>query len=184
MSEIGGIISFCVLFWFSIQIWMTKNGNDKKSTLPSPASWLMWMVLDSFMLVTTIIAGKPMWLPLSYTAGATFVTIALLVRSTWVWSYKETICAIGAGVSMYVWQKWGAGMGILAGCASMTIAGIPLILDMIRDPIRKTFYVYALVVLACTCTLLGSDWTLSGTALAWGGIAFNGTLALVVLRGK
>lgn len=176
---LGGIISFCNLLWFTRQIMRIKEG-----PLPSPASWLMWTLIDGVILTTTWLSDKPIWLPLSYTLGAIAVTAALLARGKWRWSYRETICAIGATAATAVWLLWGSDMGVLAGVAALTIAGTPLLLDMIREPLPETWPVYALTVTACMCTLLASDWTLTGTALAWGGIAFNGLLTMIVLRGK
>lgn len=174
----GGIISGANLVFFAWQILV------KKVEAPSIASWVLWTVLDVMLLITTVISGKPMWLPLSYTIGATAVTALCLVRGKWSWSYKETVCAVATVIAAYFWQTQGASVGVLAGVVAMTVAGTPLYIDMIREPIRGTFYVWAVTALACVLTLLASDWSFIGTILAWGGLVFNGSLALIVLRGK
>ncbi|MFA6227498.1 MAG: hypothetical protein WC631_03430 [Candidatus Paceibacterota bacterium] len=106
------------------------------------------------------------------------------MRGKWSWSYKETVCAVATVIAAYFWQTQGASVGVLAGVVAMTVAGTPLYIDMIREPIRGTFYVWAVTALACVLTLLASDWSFIGTILAWGGLVFNGSLALIVLRGK
>ncbi len=142
----------------------------------------MWAVIDATVLACTIAAYKPMWLPLGYMVGASTITLALFIRGTWQWSEKETFCAVGAAVAVAIWLTWSAAYGILAGVVAMTLAGTPLYVDLIRNPIRKTWPVWFFTAVACVCTLLGSDWSFAGTTLAWGGLAFNGSLTLVVLR--
>jgi hypothetical protein len=144
----------------------------------------MWTVLDVLLLGSTISAHQPPWLPLGYTIGAFMVTVALFVRGTWQWSSKETWCAIGAGITAFLWLTLGALAGILAGITAMTLAGMPLWIDMYRNPVRATWPLWTITVVACLLTLLGSDWSLSGIALALGGILFNGSIAYLVLFRK
>ena len=175
-SYLGGIVSVLNLLWFAWRIWA---GKIKPQNI---ASWLMWTCIDVVILACTIAAHQPISLPLSYTVGAASVTGTLWVRGTWNWSRDETICAIGAGLSLLVWQMWSASFGILFGCIALTVAGRPIFLEMLQKPIRGTWPVWILTVIAGVFTLLGSDWSFSGTILAWGGIIFNGTLAYLVLR--
>lgn len=174
-TYIGGLVAVAVLLWYAYSVWSRK-------VMPStPASWLMWTILDILLLGTTLANHKPGWLPGAWTLGASAVTMALFVRGKWSWSYKETICAIGAGVCAVVWLKFGALLGLVAGIAAMNTAGIPNFIDLWRNPIRGTWPVWGFTVLACLFTLLGSDWSFGGVILAASSIAYNGSIMLIVL---
>ena len=175
---LGGLIAFCTLLKYAYKIW------TKKVEPSTPASWVMWTVLNALLLGTTLANNQPGWLPGAWTVGATSVMVALLVRGKWVWSYKETLSAIGAAACAYVWLKYGALVGLLAGIAAMNAAGVPNFIDLWRKPIRGTWPVWGFTVVACFCTLLGSDWSFKGVILPVTSIFFNSILLLVVLFKK
>jgi hypothetical protein len=144
----------------------------------------MWLVLELVILGSTIAAKKPIWLILSYVIGAIIVTTALFCRGTWTWSWKESLCAVFALVATYLWQNLGATVGILSGILAMTAAGIPLFLEMVFDPVKETWSMWAWTALACVFTLIGSDGTFEASGLAWSGVVFNALMIPIVLRGK
>lgn len=173
---LGGVVAVSVLLRYAYNVIRGKIG------AASVASWAMWVILDVIMLVTTWQAGKPVWLPLGWTFGASLITISLLRKGQWVWQRTEilsALCAIGATVA---WLTRGAVVGIVAGTLAMTFAGMPLLVAMAKTPIRATFHVWFVTCVACVCTLLGSDWSLAGTFLPWGSLLYNGTLSVLVLR--
>jgi len=174
----GGAISLLNLLWFAKLIW------QRKTSPQSSASWLMWVILDAVLLGSTIAAKQPMWLPLSYTLGAAAVTVTLFARGVWLWSWKETVCGVGALIAAYLWLNTGALAGIIAGLVAMTFAGMPIMIDMIKTPVRSTLPVWGWTVVACICTIIGSDWTWEGTLVAAGGLSYNGIMSVLVLRGK
>lgn len=174
----GGFIAFSVLMWFALNVW------TRRVPPSTPASWLMWSIMDSLLLFTTLANHQPGWLPGGWTLGASSVTAVLLVRGKWSWSYKETICAIGAATATYAWLHYGAITGLLSGIIAMNVAGIPNFIDMWRNPIRGTWPVWGFSTIACLFTLLGSDWSFGGIILAASSMFFNGMLTLVVLFRK
>jgi len=174
----GAITIALYLNFYALRIWRGERFPQ------NPASWLMWLVLDSLVLTTTILAHKPIWLPLAYVIGCAPVTAANFIRGTWKWSKRETFSLIVASIATYLWQTNGADWGVVAGAAAMCTAGIPLYMDMIDKPDRGSFPVWAITALACVCTLIGSDGTLTGMALAIGSLLYNGSLSFVVLRVK
>lgn len=178
VAVIGGIIAVSILLHYAINVWR------KKAEAQSVATWLMWTLLDILLLTTTWLAEKPVWLPLGWTVGASLVTLSLFVHGQWVWSRKETLCTIATTVATGVWLTQGAVAGIVAGTLAMTCAGIPLLIDMARNPQRSTFPVWFFTVVACVCTLIGSDWTLASTFLPFGSITYNGILSILALRDR
>lgn len=174
-TYLGGFIAFSVLILFACNIW------TRKVPASTPATWLMWTILDALLLVTTLANHKPGWLPGAWTLGAGSVTVALIVRGKWLWSYKETISAIGAAIATYIWLSYGAMLGLIAGVVAMNTAGIPNFIDLWKNPIRGTWPVWGFTAVACLCTLLGSDWSSGGIILAASAMFFNGLLLCIVL---
>ncbi len=175
---ISGVISAGILFWYAWQIY------SGKSEPPNPASWILWWLIDTIVLITTYISGKPIGLPLGWSLGAGLVVFTIFKKGSWMWSYKETICTISTGLAVYFWLSLGAAAGVIAGAIAIFISGIPIFIDMIRTPYRKTLPVWAFTALACVFTLLGSDGTLVGTIVGWESLVNNIVMSLVVLRDK
>ncbi len=176
LGLLGGVLATSILLRYAHAIL------SRKAQPVSSASWAMWTILDVLLLITTWRAGKPVWLPLGWTIGATLVTISLLLRGEWVWSRKETLSLICATVATIAWQTQGAEFGVIAGTVALTCTGIPLLIDMARAPVRSSFSVWFTTCIACILTLLGSDGSFTGTFLSWGSLLYNATLSLLVLR--
>lgn len=172
---IGGFIALINLLWFAYNTW------TKKIPAQNPASWFMWTVIDGLLLGSMLMAGLSPWLPLAYTIGALSVTVAMHFRGKWSIGGKEVLCAICAGITTYFWISRGATAGAMAGVIAMAAAGVPIWIDLFRNPVRSSWPVWAYTMLACFFTLFGSDWSLEQSLLAWSGIVFNGSLTLIVL---
>jgi len=176
---IGAALAVGVLIYLALSILL------KKIPPTSPASWLMWTVLDSLLAITSFIAAPSQlgWLmPAGWVLGALLCTVATFVRGRWTWGYGESLCAVSASVAAYYWLTTGAVAGVVAGTIAMTVAGIPLLVEMTQKPVRGTFIVWLVTVLACSFMLLGSDMTLVGMFLPVGSFLYNAALALLVLR--
>jgi hypothetical protein len=173
----GAAVIMLYLWWYTIAIWTGKRKTQ------NPASWLMWFILDCLLLVVTFLGGKPIWLPLAYAAGCGPVMVVNFFRGKLVWSWWREGLALGAAsVATYIWLSSGADWGIISGAAAMTIAGIPLYVNLAKKPDRSSFWMWFLTAFACVCTAIGSDWSVTGLALAVGSFAYNSTLSVVVLR--
>ncbi len=83
-----------------------------------------------------------------------------------------------------MWIMNGAFAGIVAGTFALTFAGIPLMLDLWKEPIRETFPLWFVTSIACAFTLAGSDWTLAAIFLPLSSLIWNGILSAIVLRRK
>jgi hypothetical protein len=170
----AALLSFFNLAWFANQIFR------KKITATNSATWMMWVILDSIILGSNIETGKPYFLALSYVAGATPVFVAHLKMGSWKWTRRETFSAIVAILATVIWQTTSANWGVIAGVLAMTSAGIPLLLDLRKKPDSNCFWVFGLTSIACLLTIISIwPWTVGGTALAFGGILYNGYLANV-----
>lgn len=171
-TVVGGVISFLAIMNYARQVWA------KAVPAESSASWFMWLVLDVLLFVGAIVAKKSIWLPLSYVLGASVVFLTLLMRGSWEWGWKENVCAVSGATAMVI-GYFSPGIAILMMVVTMSVTGMPLLLNMAKHPVPGSFPLWATVVVACVLTLLGSDWSFEGTTLAWGGIAYNGTVAVL-----
>ncbi len=171
----GGVVAVSVLLHYAYQVIRGKAGAS------SVASWLMWTILDIILLITTWQAGKPVWLPLGWTIGASLITISLLRDGKWVWRKTETLSALCALVATVIWLTQGAIAGIVAGTFALNIAGIPILLDMINKPIPETFHVWFITCIACVITLFGADLTFVEIFLPMMSLLYNATMALIVI---
>lgn len=180
-SNVAIFGAFVAAAYFIFYAWkiLTKRVKPQSS-----ASWFMWLVLDGMILVTTYLAQKPVWLPFAYVIGCVPLTAVNLIRGKWVWSKRETFSLMLAVVAAIIWQTNGAIVGLVAGVVAMCAAGIPVLMDMVKKPDRKSFWVWMVTVFACICTLIGSDWTLAGIVLALGSLGYNSVMSALVLRDR
>ncbi|MDO8600138.1 MAG: hypothetical protein Q7R73_00775 [bacterium] len=173
----GGIVSLLNMLYFA---WRVGSGAVAPT---NTASWLMWFLLDITALAIAIAERKPYALALSYAIGALSILLVHLFLGTWAWTSVEIFSAIGVVVSVALWQKLSGDWGIIACVSAMTIAGIPLTVMMWASPAPQTFWLFANTAIACGLTLLGTrPWTIGNSFLAWGGLVYNGAMALIVLR--
>lgn len=172
----GGVPSAVFLFRYALQVWF------RKAPSTGLASFCMWTVLDVLLLVNTFRTGKPIWLPLGWVLGAASVSLALLARGKWQWTRNETVDAIAAAIAAIVSITCSGVVSLVASVIAMTTAGIPILVENWKQPVRQTFPLWFVTVISCVITLLGSDWSFAGTFLPWCSLAYNGLMSIVVLR--
>jgi len=173
----GGIIGAFMLVRYAWRV-------ARKKEPPGPmASWLMWEVLNVLMLTTSILAKKSFWLPLGWTIGSGLIVITHFWRGKLKWSKRETLSAFLAAVATMVWLRYGPEEGIVAGTFALTFAGIPMLADMVSNPLRSTFPIWFTTCVACLFTLYAANWSFSvGTFLPWCSLGYNAIMATLVLR--
>ena len=180
---LGAGVSFLGSFWYVLYIRDERRAEGLKTL--TPASFLMWTVLDIFISWLLHGLNKPIGLSVSYALGAFMVMIVTIVHGAWRWTSKETICAGGVIATSYVLHSYGIERAALVAVEAMMVAGLPVLLDLWREPVRDSWPLWVFAIVACALTLLGSDWwNLKSTALAWSGVAYNGAVLSVVCLKK
>ena len=175
----AGILSFLNLAWFAIKVW------NKKVEANSTASWLMWVILDTVVLGSTAASGKSIALAASYVAGASMVFAAHLKHGKWVWTWVETLSAIGATVAAILWQTLSPEAGVIAGIVAMTAAGVPILVFFCKSPDRGAAAMFGVTTFACLITLLASlPWSIGGCLLSAGGFVYNGLMSSLAIRDR
>jgi hypothetical protein len=175
----AGILSFVNLVWYALKVWR------KYASPTNTASWLMWVILDAVILGSSITTGQPYALALSYTLGAAAVLLVHFKLGTWTWTRVETVSAIGTVIATVLWQKLSPEYGVISGVTAMTLAGIPLMCGLWKQPDSQSFWVFTITAIACFLTLLGTwPWTIGGSLLPAAGIIYNVLVALLTIRDK
>lgn len=177
--NVAGILSFLNLVWYALKVWR------RKASPTNTASWLMWVILDSVILCSSITTGQPYALALSYTLGAAAVLFVHLKLGTWTWTRVETLSAIGAVIATVLWQMLSPEYGVIAGVTAMTLAGIPLMCGLWKQPDSRSFWMFCNTAIACFLTLLGTwPWTIGGSLLPVAGMIYNVLAAFLTIRDK
>ncbi|MEK7390809.1 MAG: hypothetical protein AAB635_01590 [Patescibacteria group bacterium] len=174
---IGGLISAVVIVAFAI--YLATN-----SIPQNIASWIMWTILDTLILISCLAAGnKRPWLPAGYTLGAFLVTLILLTRGVWHWGTVETISAIGATAATACWWKLGPKSAIIASTLAMTLAGIPAMNDAWFRPDPASWWLWGGVAFSCALSCYGAKaWTIEERFFPCSSFIFNTTMTILVLR--
>jgi len=178
---IGAGINTVILFWFAVMVLI------KKIPATSPASWSMWMILDGLLTGASYFTAPTelLWiLPAAWTLGALVVTIACVFRGKFSWGWRETLCAVLAGVAAYFWQTVNAEAGVVAGAIAITIAGIPLFTDMWKCPNRGLLLPALVTCVACVLFIVSTYGSFVGVFLPATSFVYNAILAVFLLRKK
>ena len=176
LNETAALISLLNLSYFAFQIF------SKKVEATNTATWLMWVIIDLVLVGSTYATGKSCLLALSYTVGALIVLITHLMYGKWKWTKNETRSAIGATIASVIWQTISPDYGVIAGTLALTIAGLPLLFELKKDPSIHVVPMFAYTTLACALTLIASwPFTIGGSFLAAGGMAYNGYMCFLCL---
>jgi hypothetical protein len=64
----------------------------------------------------------------------------------------------------------------------MTFAGLPMLIDNLFVPVRAMFMLWSVTVVGCLLSIMGADGSPDSTLLPWCSLAYNGAMAIIVLR--
>jgi hypothetical protein len=159
----------------------------KKIDATSPASWGMWMFLDAILTGASYFSAPTelRWiLPSGWTLGALAVALACVIRGEFSWTWRETLCAVSAGVAAYFWMSMNAEAGVIAGAIAITLAGVPLLVDMSKTPNRGLLPVPIVTCVACTLFIISAHGSFVGVFLPAASLVYNAALIGLLLRKK
>jgi len=142
----------------------------------------MWSFLDLLLLLNTIRNGQPIWLPFGWVLGAITTTVILCKRGTWQWTWRETLALVCASNAATISCLKDGHWGIIASIAAMTFAGLPMLIDNLFVPVRAMFMLWSVTVVGCLLSIMGADGSPDSTLLPWCSLAYNGAMAIIVLR--
>ena len=176
LSFWAGVPSALFLLRYAYQVF------TRQAPATGLATFLMWSILDCLLLINTIRNGQPIWLPFGWVVGATTATIVLLIRGEWIWTWRETlslVCATLAAIASIIFSGRG---GLIATIFAMLAAGMPILIDNLKVPVRATFMLWFVTAVGCILSICGSDGSIDGTMLPISSLLYNGFMAYIVLR--
>ena len=98
------------------------------------ATWGLWAVLDSMLAISLWQQHGNYPLPLGFAVGGIFLSAVLLAQGGFAWGKFETVIALMVLASLVVWKYSGPRDASIAITAAICIAGIPGLVEMLRQP--------------------------------------------------
>lgn len=181
LQKVGGSISAIALLVFAVILTV----NDIKLNI---VSWILWTCLDVLILKASLDANRKAgnnnwpWLPTGWAVGAACVTLTLLFRGNWQWTYVETLTVTVVTIATIIWKTSGPKAAVIALTIAMTVAGIPSVAVAWQTHDSSGWWMWASVVLSCIFTLAGTEkWTVEERFLPTASLIFNSLMTILVL---
>ncbi len=154
LALIGAIIALCTNY-------PLISGILKGEIKQSFATWFLWAVLDAIIFTSILFQHGNIWLPIAYTLGSTLITIALLYKKQFSWGKFETFVCVLVIICLIAWFIGGAYIATIAGTVAVIIAGLPLFMEIIKDPQRGSPSIWIMFSIANILSFLGGNaWTI------------------------
>jgi hypothetical protein len=110
-----------------------KNEIDLKTV--NHATWLMFSVVGLTHALISIMTDHGYWLAFIFSAGCFLIFLGFLHKSRMTWKSKETLCALACLLSFVVWHiSKVPEKRSLAAVLTLCLAGLPLFIDLQRNP--------------------------------------------------
>jgi hypothetical protein len=125
------------------------------------ATWLLWVLLDAIAMVSTILEKGNSLLLIFYVIGGSTVTVLLLYKKLFKWTWFEWLILTLVIICLVVWKAGGSGTAIVASSLAVFIAGVPQIVELWQKPSKEIGCVYLGYAVAALLSLLGGQgWTI------------------------
>ncbi len=152
------------------------------------ATWSMWVVIDTCLLVSIISAGnKRPWSMLGFEVGACTVALIAIVKLSigygqWSWGNTESIAAACTIIALIVWKFTSGNGGVVAITIAMYIAMTPTFVDQWNNPAGQDPWFWAACSLGCILEFIGKPKTISQAFFPACGALANGLAAILSAR--
>ncbi len=131
LALFGGLVALASQF---VWIWGIWKGTMHLNI----ATWLLWSIIDTAVLLSSLAGGAPApFLSVAFAVGAILVTITLFFKGTWHWGTLETACVVITLICLGLWYIAGPIVALLSlTLGKYCVAGIPTVIDAFRYPER------------------------------------------------
>lgn len=149
------------------------------------ATWLMWVVIDTALLVSIISAGnKRPWCMIGFETGACVITAIAVIKlvlgqGQWSWGSTESLAALCVISALIVWKQTSGVVGIVSITAAMYVAMIPTFVNQWQNPVGQDPIFWGACSLGCALEFIGKPKSISQAFFPACGTVFNG-LAMVL----
>ncbi len=152
------------------------------------ATWLMWVVIDTCLLVSTISAGNTRpWSLIGFETGACTITLIALAKlmmgnGRWSWGDTESFSAICVVLALIVWRTTSGNGGVISITAAMYVAMIPTFADQWNNPTGQDPWFWGACSLGCALEFIGKPKTIAKAFFPGCGAVANGLAAVLSAR--
>jgi hypothetical protein len=138
----AGVIALLLFIPMAFQI-VKDNGAGQ-----SFATWFLWAIMDSILAASTIAGHGNFFLPLGFAIGGVAMTILLLIKRRFAWTRLDTVILALVVLCLMAWKISGARTAIVASTLATSIATIPGLVELWRNPQRTVANIWGAYVLA------------------------------------
>jgi hypothetical protein len=171
LQQVAGVI--CVIAYVFLIIGINKPNMEQ-----SFAAFLLWGMLDTIAMITSIFEQGNYWLPLSNSVGASLVAILLIAKKQVVWTWVESLTAALVVICLIVWGIAGERAGLIASSIAVLIASVPQMIDTYKRPQSTPTIAYAIFLFADVLSVFaGKGWTIEERFYS----VIGGILSIVIL---
>jgi hypothetical protein len=149
LKIIGGALALLLFIPMARQT-LKENGAGQ-----SFATWILWAALDSILAASTIIRHGNFFLPLGFAIGGVAMTILLLAKHRYAWTKLDSAILILVVICVVAWKFGGARTAIVASTLATSIATIPGLVELWRNPNRTVANLWGIYTLANFIAFVG-----------------------------
>lgn len=127
-----------------------------KKTHFNIASFLLWILIDSTVILTTYFSGGQIPFISYGFVGADILVVGLIINSKhWKWHQKENITLGLVILSLLIWYFTNAFNGLIfITIVKYFIAGAPTIIDSYKHPQKTQIFYWGMISLAAFINIL------------------------------
>jgi len=181
LPKIGFAIIMVVFVYLTVQL-------VSKSVPLNLATWGMWVIIDTCLLVSNISAGnKRPWSVIGFVTGAVTITTIALIKllagnGQWSWGNTETLSAFCTVLALIAWKVTNNNAGVISITAAMYIAMIPTFVYQWQNPTGQDPLFWGACSLGCALEFIGKPKTIADAFFPGCGTVANGLAMLLSMR--
>lgn len=145
----GGLMALALFVPMIIEIIRQRGAGQ------SFATWGLWALLDTMLTITVWQQHGNYFLSLGFAVGGVVLTSVLLAQGGWAWGKFESVIALMVLASMAVWKFSGPRNATIAVTVAMSVASIPGLVEMLREPQRSAGKLWAGFTVANSLAFFG-----------------------------
>lgn len=109
-------------------------GISRNKIRSSFCTWILWTLLNISVLASLISQGAPYLIAIVYTIGTFIIALMVLIKKQFSWATSDTVIAVLVLICTAVLILGNAYWATIVGSMASFIAGIPEIMNVIKNP--------------------------------------------------
>lgn len=175
LSTAGAI--FALLMFVPMFLRVQRDGGVGQSM----ASWLLWGLLDTILIVSLIEQHGNFWIVVGFAIGDFLIAGALAFQKRFAWGKFESVVLFLVVMCMVGWQISGPRLATVFAIVAVCIAGVPGFVSLKKSPDQQTANIWFGYSMANLLSFFGGTamtleqrlapgvFTLASLLMAWAG---------------